>query len=101
MRMAAAMAGHGGQVNDGAVRGQVRDDGLAYMKSAIQIDAHQLEPIILCHVGDQLFGLDAGAMYKMINLAVSLCDLHGGFFSGLLVGYVSAGSAYFAGGRYF
>src|SRR3546814_20652864 len=99
--MAAAMSSHGGQVNDGAVRCRVRMYGLAYMKSAIQIDAHQLAPIIRCHVGDQLFGIDAGAMYKMINLAVALCDIRGGLFAGLLVGNVSAVRADCAGGAYF
>src|SRR3546814_14954963 len=56
---------------------------------------------ILCHVGDQLFGIDAGAMYKMINLAVALCDIRGGLFAGLLVGNVSAVRADCAGGAYF
>src|SRR3546814_11105594 len=64
----------------------LRNDGLAYVKGAVQIDAHQAAPIVLRHVGDEFFRIDAGAMHKVINLAITLRNVGGGLFAGLFVG---------------
>src|SRR3546814_9157070 len=79
----------------------LRNDGLAYVKGAVQIDAHQAAPIVLRHVGDEFFRIDAGAMHKVINLAITLRNVGGGLFAGLFVGYVCAVRADCAGSAHF